>query len=144
MKLLKTFGILYLSFILNFARGQNLECELFQKAIETDYFKNGFLICKMDSVIKIYDKKQVLHPCSEFTICNKLLKINTDTSYNKLSPDRSNRSIPNSLISLYDIIKEGNKYTLYFWQPHTNRSVTLTYKVIRKKKRLIKYTSGIF
>ncbi len=125
--------------------GQNIECDLVKKAIETEYFMREFNICKIDSSIVIYDKVKTLNGCLSCSVCHKTVSITTDSLYKDLSTEKYSMNKPKQLIILYDYRKIGdNKYTLSFWRPYSDANLSLTYKVRKCRYRLIKHSIGTF
>ena len=125
------------------SNGQNIYCEIVKKSVNTEYFKKEFSLYKLDSVILIYDKKQILYECQKFTENSKLFKISTDT-INDLNPDKYSKYKPENLIVLYDFSNNKNYYTLNFWRPYTGANVVLTYKIKKGKVKLISHKTGTF
>lgn len=144
---MNTFRIIGTIFLLLFCLttfGQNIECDLFKNAVETDYFKTEFNINKIDSSIIVYDKAKILKGCLNYLVCNKLINITSDSLYRELRPEKYSTIKPPQLIILYDYKKKGNRYTFFFWRPYSGASIKLTYKISKSKLRLINHSIGTF
>ena len=97
----------------------------------------------MDSTVLVYDKKNILNDCTEFTECLKKIKINKDT-INNLTPEKYSIYKPKNLIILYDYTENKNIYTISFWRPYTGANLVLTFKKGKNKIKIIKHTTGTF
>ncbi len=143
---MKSFKISILLFLtLNYytANCQNANCDIIEKSTNTTYFKKEFLVCNNDSVVLLFDKKNILKECKEFNVCSKKIKVNNDT-INNLSPEKFSSYKPKNLIILYDYVQVANKHIIYYWRPYSGANIILTFKIKKGKFKLIKYSIGTF
>jgi len=137
--------IILLAFFKQISFSQNIEYSLLKASVESDYFLKEFAFCKYDSTIIIFDKNSFSKTYKDFHLCGKKVIISNDTVYNKINHEsyNLNKKYP-FLIVLYNFKKSGNKYTLYFWKPYSGAVLIQTYKVKRKKIKLIENLVGSF